>query len=88
MYRIMSELNILPQSLKRGRRPTMNIKDNLNAYHNRYYHEHRTTVKCECGALIVKTGMVAHIRTKKHFFMLEYLRGLRPPYAPSYEGPN
>lgn len=44
-----------------------------NAYHNVYYHTHKAYVPCACGALIQKTKMTAHLKSKRHGIMVEYL---------------
>lgn len=53
----------------------------FNAYHNVYYHAHKEYVPCACGALIQKTKMTTHLKSKRHGIMADYLStdGAPPP---------
>lgn len=58
---------------KRGRKPTVNVKDNKN-YYNEYYHKTNKLVKCTCGQDIFSRSLRVHQKSKRHGKLTELLK--------------
>lgn len=76
---IFPEPIVEPTPKKRGRKPTINVKDNRNEYYKQYYRENNGTVCCDqCGLCVKKQGL-SHHRTSNRHRILSVLKQLQNP---------
>jgi hypothetical protein len=60
------------ESCKRGRKPTVNVKENPT-YYNDYYQRTNHLVKCNCGQDVFSRSMRNHKLSKRHEKLLNLL---------------
>jgi len=62
------------EETKRGRKLTVNVKENKN-YYNEYYHRTNKLVKCTCGQDIFSRSLRVHQKSRRHSKLTDLLKG-------------